>query len=124
MNYFFLFPQPCESYWHKFRRRGADLGYCIPVALLEPPHWPHRHPSRQQHTQHCAPHISPLPSAPILQPGTAGRGVPSQPFRVTSAKGLSQRLHCRPMTPGLQGHCPVSMSQVRVWEPEGKQSQG
>lgn len=50
--------------------------------------------------------------------------VPSQPRTVTSANGLSQRLHCRPITPGLQGHCPVSMSQARVWEPDGKQSQG
>lgn len=58
----------------------------------------------------------------ILQPHCWA--VPSQPLAVTSAKGLSQRLHCRPMTPGLQGHCPVSMSQERVWEPEGKQSQG
>lgn len=59
---------------------------------------------------------------PALRRGWAQ--VPSQPLTVTSAKGLSQRLHCRPMTPGLQGHCPVSMSQARVWEPDGKQSQG
>ena len=53
-----------------------------------------------------------------------GRRGPSQPRTATSAKGLSQRLHWRPMTPGLQLHWPRSMSQARLWEPCGKQSQG
>lgn len=56
--------------------------------------------------------------------GVKGQRRPSQPNVVTSANGLSQRLHWRPMTPGLQAHCPVAMSQVRLWEPWGKQSQG
>lgn len=67
--------------------------------------------------------LPPDPTPPLLG-SVSGWAIPSQPLAVTSAKGLSQRLHCRPMTPGLQGHCPVSMSQERVWEPEGKQSQG
>lgn len=70
-----------------------------------------------------SPHCHQILQPPVLG-SVCGWAVPSQPLAVTSAKGLSQRLHCRPMTPGLQGHCPVSMSQERVWEPEGKQSQG
>lgn len=50
--------------------------------------------------------------------------IPSHPVDVTSAKGLSQRLHWRPMTPPLQGHCPVTASQVRDSEPTEKHSQG
>lgn len=124
--FFFFFPSPCESYRHKFRRRGADLGYCparaTPLAL-QTPQQAAAHPALR--SPHLPTAISSHPAAPArLISSAAGRDVPSQPFRVTSAKGLSQRLHCRPMTPGLQGHCPVSMSQERVWEPEGKQSQG
>lgn len=63
---------------------------------------------------------------PEMRPerGLSGQCRPLQPSVVTSAKGLSQRLHWRPMTPGLQAHCPVSASQVRLWEPCGKQSHG
>lgn len=50
--------------------------------------------------------------------------IPSHPVDVTSAKGLSQRLHWRPMTPPLQGHCPVMASHVRDSEPREKHSQG
>ena len=51
-------------------------------------------------------------------PSTA-RALPSQPLVVTSAKGLSQRSHWRPMTPGLHGHWPSSGSQTRDREPVG-----
>ena len=47
------------------------------------------------------------------------RALPSQPLVVTSAKGLSQRSHWRPMTPGLHGHWPSSGSQTRDREPVG-----
>lgn len=50
--------------------------------------------------------------------------IPSHPVDVTSANGLSQRLHWRPMTPPLQGHCPVTASHVRDSEPREKHSQG
>lgn len=50
--------------------------------------------------------------------------IPSHPVDVTSAKGLSQRLHWRPMTPPLQGHCPVTASHIRDSEPREKHSQG
>lgn len=44
---------------------------------------------------------------------------PWQPLGVTSAKGLSQLLHWRPMTPGRQWQRPVSLSQEREVEPTG-----
>lgn len=50
--------------------------------------------------------------------------IPSHPVDVTSANGLSQRLHWRPITPPLQGHCPVMASHVRDSEPREKHSQG
>lgn len=60
---------------------------------------------------HAQPHGA---SAPLPRPRS-----PSQPLGVTSAKGLSQLLHWRPMTPGLQWQRPVSLSQEREDEPTG-----
>lgn len=45
--------------------------------------------------------------------------LPSQPLAETSAKGLSQRLHWRPITPDLHWHWPLSRSHVLEKEPTG-----
>lgn len=77
-----------------------QLQVCNPSRLLASPgHWSLAY-SREGH-----PPIS--------------RALPSQPLVVTSAKGLSQRSHWRPMTPGLHGHWPSSGSQTRDREPVG-----
>lgn len=99
------------------RARRTELRLSI---LQTPACAMHGHTHVREHAR------TPCPAACPRRGLTGDQGPlgPSQPSGVTSAKGLSQRLHWRPMTPGRQAHCPVSASQARLWEPAGKQSQG